>query len=107
MRRIIVFAAAALLAATACAAAEIAEGPSWNISGDDWRCVKNCLNGDGQPTHVVQNGRQFRFISETGSSGYGEWVYNFFIEFVGCDNSAAVSADGRMITFGFGAVWAR
>jgi len=96
-----------LLAPVAPAVAENADGPPWNISGDDWKCVKNCVNGVGQATRVIQNGRQFRFVNEVGSTGSAEWVYNFFIEFVGCDNSAQVSADGRILTFGFGAVWAR
>jgi len=105
--KIILLAAITFGAAIAPAVAETAEGPPWNITGDDWKCVKNCQNGAGQPTRVIQNGAQFRFVNEFGSGSSAQWAGNFFIEFVGCDNSASVSADGKMITFGFGPVWAR
>jgi hypothetical protein len=98
----------ALIAAVTPAAAEPVDAPPWNITGDDWKCVQNCINNAvGQPTRVIQNGRQFRFVNEVGSTATAEWVENFYVAYLGCDNAAMVSADGRMITFYFGPVWAR
>jgi hypothetical protein len=100
--------AAALAPAVALAAAPAADGPPWNITGDDWKCVKNCINNMvGAPTRVIQKGAEFRFVNEIGSTNVAEWRENFYIAYLGCDNAAMVSADGRIITFYFGPVWAR
>jgi hypothetical protein len=104
--KITLLASGALVAAIATAAAETVEAPPWNISGD-WTCVKNCIAIEPRATRVIQNGNQFRFIDEAGLTGSGEWKYDFFIAFLGCDNVANLSADLRTLTFGFGPVWAR
>jgi hypothetical protein len=101
-------AACAMMATMTPAIAETIDGPPWNISGDDWKCVQNCINNAiGQPTRVIQNGRQFRFVNEMGSTANAEWQSDFYVPYLGCDNAAMVSADGRRITFYFGPVWAR
>ena len=110
MKTGLIFATAvvALIGAPLAYAAAPADGPPWNISGDDWKCVKNCINNMvGASTRVVQNGKTFRFVNEIGATNLAEWQENFYVAYLGCDNAAMVSADGKIITFYFGPIWAR
>ncbi len=70
--------------------------------------MKDCINNMvGAPTRVIQNGKAFRFVNEIGRTNLAEWQDSFYVASLGCDNAANISADGRIITFYFGPIWAR
>jgi hypothetical protein len=110
MQRIIAPAAVIAVAVLAAARALAVESdvPPWNINASDWICIQQCAPGYfGKPAEVVQTGRKFVFVNETGRRADAEWMGGGQITFTGCDNAAILSTDLRRLEFIFGSVWVR